>query len=172
MSGTSEDYHPATLVCIQIRGSAFSHALVPHELCLDKMFEDAGFRRPVHFKGFAEAPPIGLISGANFLRQVRTLLSGNPGNANLGNCRRQRLGHVKSTYRNPMLACEPQNWRVQPIIPAPALIIFGGSQELLFRGSSGNIVVHLRLEGLLKIFHSDRHAGVQLEEPPDDLELV
>jgi len=52
------------------------------------------------------------------------------------------------------------------------LIIFGGSKELLFRGSSGNIFVHLRLEGLLEIFHSDRQFGVQLEEPPDDLELV
>jgi hypothetical protein len=27
------------------------------------------------------------------------------------------------------------------------------------------------LEGLLKIFHSDREGGAQVAEPPDDLEL-
>jgi hypothetical protein len=42
----------------------------------------------------------------------------------------------------------------------------------LFRGSSSDVIVHPWLEMLLKIFHSDCQAWIELMQAPDDLELV
>src|SRR4029077_17901303 len=50
MSGTGEDHHPAALVGAQIRGGAFRHSFVPHQLRLDKVVESFRFRGPMRFE--------------------------------------------------------------------------------------------------------------------------
>src|SRR5678810_766573 len=112
------------------------------------------------FERLAEATSVGFISRPDFARQVSALLFGKSHNANLGHCGRQVRGHVESTYRNLLLAGESKNQGVQTIIVPPALVILRRPEELLFRGSSGDVIVHLWLEGLLKIFHSNRQTGI------------
>ena len=136
------------------------------------MVEGVGLGWSVFLERFAETTFVSLIGGNDFLRQIGALLCGKSGNAGLGYCRSQRGWHVESAHGNFLAAGESKNRRVQTVIVSPALVIFGSSEEFVFRGTSGDVIVHLLLEGLLEIFHSDGQAGVDLMEPPNELQLV
>jgi hypothetical protein len=71
-----------------------------------------------------------------------------------------------------VLARKSKNRRIQSIIVSPFLVIFGGSEKFILRGTSRDVVVHLGLETLLKTFHPNRQVRVELLDLPDDRELV
>jgi hypothetical protein len=75
-----------------------------------------------------------------------TLLLGEAFDAHLGHCQDHARGHIQGTHGNPLLASKSKNRRVQAIVVPPGPVIIHGSEELVFRNSSGNIVVDLRLE--------------------------
>ena len=142
--------------------------LVPERLDIDETPELLVGDLAVHLEDGPQPGLVAGLSGAHVLRQPRAVLPREPDDPAVGHLRDELRGRVESDQRDAMLPRVGEDVAVEPVIVLPAVVVLGLLEHLLLIDLAGNVLIEIRLKGLLEELHADGEIDAALPQTPDD----